>query len=193
MSLLAFLHGGVCETWRLCVFTKALQNRDESVRAAAVRVFPVLLHHLGNGFHSLIGTTLLCVNFPCSHNMLDFLIWSIIMLLFSFAGRCRSVQEDESEQVKVELARIVGDLSCVQSGLSTLIHKEHSSPPKFLCFHCRLKTEHDGKVEPSLSVSVIKQFLSLLGSQATSGVKQGTLGRKFSIFPSINTPLIYNI
>ncbi|XP_011488483.1 serine/threonine-protein kinase ATR isoform X2 [Oryzias latipes] len=145
VSLLAFLHGGVCETWRLCVFTKALQNRDESVRAAAVRVFPVLLHHLGNGFHSLIGTTLL------------------------------SVQEDESEQVKVELARIVGDLSCVQSGLSTLIHKEHSSPPKFLCFHCRLKTEHDGKVEPSLSVSVIKQFLSLLGSQATSGVKQAFL------------------
>uniref|UniRef100_A0A3P9LDR2 Serine/threonine-protein kinase ATR n=1 Tax=Oryzias latipes TaxID=8090 RepID=A0A3P9LDR2_ORYLA len=61
VSLLAFLHGGVCETWRVCVFTKALQSRDESVRAAAVRVFPVLLHHLGNGFHSLIGTTLLLV------------------------------------------------------------------------------------------------------------------------------------
>ncbi|RVE57450.1 hypothetical protein OJAV_G00216500 [Oryzias javanicus] len=145
VSLLACLRGGVCETWRVCVFTKALQSRDESVRAAAVRVFPVLLHHLGNGFHSLIGTTLL------------------------------SVQEDKSEQVKVELARIVGDLCCVQSGLSTLRHKEHIRHSKFLCFRCGLETEHDGKVEPSLSASVVKQFLSLLGPQATSDIKQAFL------------------
>ncbi|XP_024119150.1 serine/threonine-protein kinase ATR isoform X2 [Oryzias melastigma] len=141
VSLLAFLPGGVCKTWRVCVFTKALQSWDECVLAAAIQVFPVLLHHLGKGFHSLIGTTLL------------------------------SVLEDDSEQVKVELARIVGDLCCVQSGLSTLRYKEHIKHPKFLCFQCGLETEHDGKVEPSLSASVVKQFLSLLGPQSTSGIK----------------------
>lgn len=87
--------------------------------------------------------------------------------------------EDDSEQVKAELARIVGDLCCVQSGLSTLRYKEHIKHPKFLCFQCGLETEHDGKVEPSLRASVVKQFLSLLGPQSTSGIKLGT-------FPSIH-------
>lgn len=59
VSLLAFLHHGVCDSWRVCVFTNALQSPNEVVRAAAVKVFPVLLHHLGNSHHSLISTTLL--------------------------------------------------------------------------------------------------------------------------------------
>lgn len=59
VSLLALLRCGVCETWRVCVFSKTLQSPDEAVRAAAVRAFPLLLHHLGKTHHSLIGTTLL--------------------------------------------------------------------------------------------------------------------------------------
>lgn len=59
VSLLALLHRGVCETWRVFVLSKALQSPEESVRAAAVRAFPLLLHHLGNKHHGLIGTTLL--------------------------------------------------------------------------------------------------------------------------------------
>ena len=48
--------------WRVCVFAKALRSQDEVVRAASVRAFPVLLHHLGKSHHNLISTTLLCVN-----------------------------------------------------------------------------------------------------------------------------------
>lgn len=59
VSLLALLRRGVCETWRVCAFSKTLQSPDEVVRAAAVRAFPLLLHHLGNTQHNLISTTLL--------------------------------------------------------------------------------------------------------------------------------------
>uniref|UniRef100_A0A672JHL5 Serine/threonine-protein kinase ATR n=1 Tax=Salarias fasciatus TaxID=181472 RepID=A0A672JHL5_SALFA len=61
VSLLAYLHRGVCETWRASVFSKALQSEDEVVRAAAVRVVPVLLHHVGKSHHNLISTSLLYV------------------------------------------------------------------------------------------------------------------------------------
>lgn len=60
--LLAILRRGVCEKWRVCVLSKALQSVDEVVRAAAVRAFPLLLHHLGNTHHNLISTTLLYVD-----------------------------------------------------------------------------------------------------------------------------------
>ena len=59
MSLLALLRRGVCDTWRVFVFSKALQSPDEVVRAAEVRAFPLLLHHLANARHNLISTTLL--------------------------------------------------------------------------------------------------------------------------------------
>ncbi len=59
VSLLALLRRGVCETWRVYVLSKALQSPEELVRAAAVRAFPLLLHHLGNKHLGLIGTTLL--------------------------------------------------------------------------------------------------------------------------------------
>uniref|UniRef100_A0AAX7TJ54 Serine/threonine-protein kinase ATR n=1 Tax=Astatotilapia calliptera TaxID=8154 RepID=A0AAX7TJ54_ASTCA len=113
VSLLAFLHGGVCETWRVCVFSKALQSQEEVVRVAAVKAFPLLLHHLGN----------------------------------------ISKLEDSSEQVKKELARIIGQLSCLQSELSN----------------------HAGKAVPSLKASVVRPFLPLLRPQAPSTVKQAFL------------------
>lgn len=62
VSLLALLRRGVCGAWRACVFSKALQSQDEAVRAAAVRAFPLLLHHLGNTHQNLISKTLLYVH-----------------------------------------------------------------------------------------------------------------------------------
>lgn len=62
VSLLALLPGGVCEAWRSLLFTKALQSPEEAVRAATVKAFPLLLHHLGTAHQGLIGTTLLYVN-----------------------------------------------------------------------------------------------------------------------------------
>uniref|UniRef100_A0AAQ5WXF9 Serine/threonine-protein kinase ATR n=1 Tax=Amphiprion ocellaris TaxID=80972 RepID=A0AAQ5WXF9_AMPOC len=147
VSLQAFLHRGVCETWRIFVFSKALDSQDADVRAAAVRVFPLLLHQLGNNHHKLIGTTLL------------------------------SRLEDSSEQVKKELARIIGQLSCIQSELSKLsdVHTESTCLPKILCLRQSLATEHAGKAVPSLRTSVVKPFLPLLGPEAPSSVKQAFL------------------
>lgn len=87
VSLLAFLPGGVCKTWRVCVFTKALQSWDECVLAAAIQVFPVLLHHLGKGFHSLIGTTLLCVNLLFDQCRAGY-PYSVNNIVVSAVGRC---------------------------------------------------------------------------------------------------------
>uniref|UniRef100_A0A7N8YNC1 Serine/threonine-protein kinase ATR n=1 Tax=Mastacembelus armatus TaxID=205130 RepID=A0A7N8YNC1_9TELE len=146
VSLLALLHRGVCEMWRVCVFSKALQSTDEVVRAAAVRAFPRLLHHLGNTHHSLISTTL-------------------------------SRLEDSSVQVKKELARIIGQLSCIQSELShlTVNYTESISPPKILCLHLGLAAEHAGNTAPSLRASVVKPFLQLLRQQEPSIIKQAFL------------------
>jgi len=87
-----------------------------------------------------------------------------------------SMLEDKSEQVKMELARIVGQLSCIQSELSKVsdIHTESTDLPKVLCLRCSLATEHAGKAVPSLRASVVRPFLPLLGPQAASRVKQGT-------------------
>uniref|UniRef100_A0A3Q1CTD3 Serine/threonine-protein kinase ATR n=1 Tax=Amphiprion ocellaris TaxID=80972 RepID=A0A3Q1CTD3_AMPOC len=140
VSLQAFLHRGVCETWRIFVFSKALDSQDADVRAAAVRVFPLLLHQLGNNHHN-------------------------------------SRLEDSSEQVKKELARIIGQLSCIQSELSKLsdVHTESTCLPKILCLRQSLATEHAGKAVPSLRTSVVKPFLPLLGPEAPSSVKQAFL------------------
>ncbi|XP_029973557.1 serine/threonine-protein kinase ATR [Salarias fasciatus] len=147
VSLLAYLHRGVCETWRASVFSKALQSEDEVVRAAAVRVVPVLLHHVGKSHHNLISTSLL------------------------------SRLEDTSEQVREELARTIGQLSCVQSELSQLAerHAESSARPQILCLRCSLTAEHEGKAGPSLRASAVKAFLPLLKPQAPSSVKQAFL------------------
>lgn len=85
--------------------------------------------------------------------------------------------EDKSEEVKLELARIVGQLSCIQSELSKLcdISLDSSCPPKVLCLSCSLTAEHSGKATPSLKASVVRPFLPLVGPQATSCVKLGTL------------------
>ncbi|XP_032356106.1 serine/threonine-protein kinase ATR [Etheostoma spectabile] len=147
VSLLALLHGGVCETWRVCVFTKTLLSPDEVVRAAAVKAFPLLLHHLGNSHHPLISTTLL------------------------------PRLEDSSEQVRKELARIIGQLSCIQSELSQLsdTHTESSCLPEILCHQLSLATEHAGNTFPSIRAAFVKPFLPLLKKQAPSSVKQAFL------------------
>uniref|UniRef100_A0A3B4Z4L9 Serine/threonine-protein kinase ATR n=1 Tax=Stegastes partitus TaxID=144197 RepID=A0A3B4Z4L9_9TELE len=140
VSLQAFLHRRVCEPWRVFVFSKALESQDEGVRAAAVRAFPILLHHLGNAHHKLIG-------------------------------------KDGSEQVKKELARTIGQLSCIQSELSKLsdVHMGSTCLPKILCLRRSLATEHSGKAAPSLRASIVKPFLSLLRPEAPSSVKQAFL------------------
>uniref|UniRef100_A0A665WVB9 Serine/threonine-protein kinase ATR n=1 Tax=Echeneis naucrates TaxID=173247 RepID=A0A665WVB9_ECHNA len=147
VSLLAFLRRGVCEMWRVCVFSKALQSPDEAVRAAAVRAFPLLLHQLGNTHHHLISSVLL------------------------------SRMEDSSEQVKRELARTIGQLSCIQSHLSIISdsHSESTCLPKILCLRRNLATEHAGTTPPALRASVVRPFLSLLGQQAPSSVKRAFL------------------
>lgn len=58
VCLLALLRQGVCDTWRVCVFSKALQNPEEMVRAAAVRAAPLFLHHVGNLHYNLIRKAL---------------------------------------------------------------------------------------------------------------------------------------
>ncbi|XP_029982322.1 serine/threonine-protein kinase ATR [Sphaeramia orbicularis] len=147
VSLLAFVPHGVCETWRVCVFSKALQSQDEAVRAAAVRAFPVLLHHLGNAYHNLINTTLL------------------LRL------------EDSSEQVMKELARIVGQLSCVQSEVSQLsdTQSETPCPPVLVCHRLCLTSKHAQNTAAFLKASVVRPFLLLLRPQAPSSVKQAFL------------------
>ncbi|KAL7381001.1 hypothetical protein ABVT39_026873 [Epinephelus coioides] len=147
VSLLALLRRGVCETWRVCVFSKTLQSPDEVVRAAAVRAFPLLLHHLGKSHHNLISTALL------------------------------PRLEDSSEQVKKELARVIGQLSCIQSELSQLsdTHTESTHPSEGLCHQLSLAAEHAGNSPPSLRASVVRPFLPLLKQQAPSSVKQAFL------------------
>lgn len=89
---------------------------------------------------------------------------------------CSSKLEDSSEQVKKELARIIGQLSCLQSELSSLsdIHTDSTGLPKILCLSCSLEADHAGKAVPSLKASVVRPFLPLLRPQAPSTVKQGT-------------------
>ncbi|KAM3870953.1 serine/threonine-protein kinase ATR [Diretmus argenteus] len=144
VSLLALLRRGVCEMWRVCVFSKALQSEDEVVRAAVVRAFPLLLHHLGNTHHNLISNTLM------------------------------ATLEDGSEQVKKELAGIVGQLTCILSDLSQLSdsHTQPAPLPDVLCSRLSLAAEHAGKATASLGVSVVIPFLPLLQQQAPSSVKQ---------------------
>lgn len=91
---------------------------------------------------------------------------------------CSPRLEDSSEQVKKELARIVGHLSCIQSELSHLsvTHTESTCLHKILCLCLSLATEHAGNTFSSLRASVIRPFLPLLRQQAPSSVKQGIWG-----------------
>lgn len=85
--------------------------------------------------------------------------------------------EDGSEQVKKELARIIGQLSCIQSELSQLgdTHAESARPPRILCHQLSLAAEHAGNACPSLKATIVKPFLPLLRQEAPSSVKQGVL------------------
>ncbi|XP_010789140.1 serine/threonine-protein kinase ATR-like, partial [Notothenia coriiceps] len=85
--------------------------------------------------------------------------------------------EDGSETVKKELARIIGQLSCIQSDLSQLSDTQtRSTPaPEILCHKLSLAAEHAGNTLPSLKATVVKPFLPLLEPQAPSSVKQAFL------------------
>nr|XP_061780459.1 serine/threonine-protein kinase ATR-like [Nerophis lumbriciformis] len=145
VTLLARLRPAACQAWRACVFSAALQGRDEAVRAAAVRAFPLLLHHLGKAHLDLMASTL--------HPSL----------------------EDTSEEVKRELGRIVGQLSCIQSGLSLLADVQSAGPGELVCVRLALAEEHAGNALPSLKASFVKPFLPLLQPQAASSVKTAFL------------------
>lgn len=83
--------------------------------------------------------------------------------------------DDSSENVRRELARIVGHLSCVQSGLSLLSH-DAGHAEELVCHGLCLATEHLGGAPPSLTAAFVKPFLPLLGPLAPSSVKQGLVG-----------------
>ncbi|XP_077417783.1 serine/threonine-protein kinase ATR isoform X2 [Vanacampus margaritifer] len=145
VSLLARLHGGVCEAWRAFVFSAALQGRDEALKEAAVRAVPLLLHKLEDSRRNRITTTALYPRLA-----------------------------DGSENVLRELARIVGHLSCIQSGLSWL-SDDADHPEELMCLGLCLTAEHPGGAPPSLTPSFVKPFLPLLGPQAPSSVKNAFL------------------
>uniref|UniRef100_A0A3Q3JBB0 Serine/threonine-protein kinase ATR n=1 Tax=Monopterus albus TaxID=43700 RepID=A0A3Q3JBB0_MONAL len=85
--------------------------------------------------------------------------------------------DDSSELVRSELARIIGQLSCIQSEVSHLgvTQTESICLPKILCRRLSLATEHDGNTFPFLTASVVKPFLKLLRPEAPSSVKQAFL------------------
>ncbi len=91
---------------------------------------------------------------------------------------CSPGLEDSSEQVKKELARSIGQLSCIQSELSQLsdTHTESTRLPEILCHQLSLAAEHAGNTFPSLRATVVRPFLTLLRQEAPSSVKQGILG-----------------
>lgn len=89
---------------------------------------------------------------------------------FYFMSSCSRL-EDSSEQVKRELARVVGQLSCLQSDASHLGGIQSSS--ELLCQTISLASEHAETTIPSLGASFVKPFLPLLAQQSPSSVKQG--------------------
>uniref|UniRef100_A0A7N8X5H1 Serine/threonine-protein kinase ATR n=1 Tax=Mastacembelus armatus TaxID=205130 RepID=A0A7N8X5H1_9TELE len=106
-----------------------------------------------------------------------FIVQFIFYSYFSNSINYSSRLEDSSVQVKKELARIIGQLSCIQSELShlTVNYTESISPPKILCLHLGLAAEHAGNTAPSLRASVVKPFLQLLRQQEPSIIKQAFL------------------
>uniref|UniRef100_A0AAV2JJ36 Serine/threonine-protein kinase ATR n=1 Tax=Knipowitschia caucasica TaxID=637954 RepID=A0AAV2JJ36_KNICA len=142
ISLLALLRQGVCESWRALVFSNALKSKEDSVRAAAVKAFPLLLHHLGRTHHSLINSTLLL--------RLD----------------------DSSVQVKQELCRIVGHLSCIQSEVSELsdTNVEPQCLSSSVCHRLCLATKHTENTT-LLNASFVQPFLPLLEQYIPSSIK----------------------
>lgn len=77
--------------------------------------------------------------------------------------------------MRKELARIVGQLSCIQLELSQLSDTHTESTTEILCHKLSLASEHAGNTFPSLRTSVVKPFLPLLRQQQPSSVKQGKL------------------
>uniref|UniRef100_A0A3B4AQY2 Serine/threonine-protein kinase ATR n=1 Tax=Periophthalmus magnuspinnatus TaxID=409849 RepID=A0A3B4AQY2_9GOBI len=136
LSLLALVRQGVCDSWRALVFSNSLKSPEDSVRAAAVRAFPLLLHHLGSSHYNLIKSSLLRL-------------------------------EDSSVQVKQELSRIVGHLSCIQSEVSELSDTNTSHCPSSIsCHRICLSDKHKGYTGELLKASFVQPFLPLLQQQA---------------------------
>lgn len=96
------------------------------------------------------------------------IIFGFHFYLMSFSSRL-----EDSSEVKRELARVVGQLSCLQSDTSHLSSIQSSS--ELLCQTLDLASEHAGTSIPSLRPSFVKPFLPLLAQQSPSTVKQGIL------------------
>lgn len=96
----------------------------------------------------------------------------------------RSRVDDGSEQVKKELASIVGQLSCIQAEVSVLTgrHRKDTCPDTTLCLRLALAAKHAGNLSPSLRATVVRPFLPLLRQQSPSSVKQGASGFSFHLF-----------
>uniref|UniRef100_A0A667ZE05 Serine/threonine-protein kinase ATR n=1 Tax=Myripristis murdjan TaxID=586833 RepID=A0A667ZE05_9TELE len=143
VSLLALLRRGVCDSWRVCVFSKVLQAQDEVVRAAAVRAFPLLLLFL--------------------------YLWCLIALLICRPRLQDDSERVKKELAAIvgQLTCILSELSQLTDS-----HTEPTPLPKILCSHLSLAPKHAGKAAASLGASVIRPFLPLLRQQAPSTVKQ---------------------
>ncbi|KAJ0008617.1 hypothetical protein NQD34_016032 [Periophthalmus magnuspinnatus] len=80
--------------------------------------------------------------------------------------------EDSSAQVKQELSRIVGHLSCIQSEVSELSDTNTSHCPSSIsCHRICLSDKHKGYTGELLKASFVQPFLPLLQQQAPSSVK----------------------
>ncbi|MBN3304026.1 ATR kinase, partial [Amia calva] len=139
--LLSLLPKKTCADWRSSVFRWALQSKSNAVRASAVKAFPNLLHHLGGKAYSLIHDVLL--------NKL----------------------QDNSVQVKRELAGITGQLACCLSESSQLRIPHCVPPPQnLLCSHLTVNATHSESVT-TIGASIFTPFLMLLKSEVDTSVK----------------------
>lgn len=116
--------------------------------------------------------------------LFSLLLWCLPYVHGVLLTVCSSRLEDSSEQVKKELARIIGQLSCIQSELSQLsdTRRESTRPSEILCHQLSLATEHAGSTCPSLRTTVFRPFLPLLSQKAPSSVKQGISFFVFDVF-----------
>lgn len=121
------------------------------------------------GTHTTASSAVLyCTdNLYCRIKLLDDHFFGFHFDLISFSSRL----EDSSEQVKRELAGVVGQLSCLQSGTSHLSGIQSCS--ELFCQTLGLAPEHAGTSIPCLGASFVKPFLPLLAQQSPSSVKQG--------------------
>lgn len=81
--------------------------------------------------------------------------------------------KDDSVQVQQQLAKIIGDLSCIHSEVSELsdTQTDTSCSPAIVCHRLSLATKHKVNTVAFLKASFVRPFLLLLRQQAPSSVK----------------------